>query len=108
MHRAEAGEVTVSVDNNVSQFVEIIPLRQYLNTVSAKCAVEPAQGRIQINWLDDDRQFISTSIEVFDCETDFTTHSMIITSPAEARFAVVYTSGHSAKSVIFNNNSLQM
>lgn len=107
-YRPETGEVTVSVKNTVSQFVEVAPLRSYLNTVSAKCATGPAQGRIQINWLDADKQFISTSIEVFDCQTEFTSQSMSVTSPPEARFAIVYTGGHTDLPIIFNRNSLQM
>lgn len=102
-----AGQVTVSVSTPASQAVPIVEGRPYRNSVTARCANEPAQGRMQVNWLDSSSNFISTDIIVFDCTALDTTYSMDVVAPDKATLAVVYATGHTSKPIIFSVVSLK-
>ncbi len=84
----------VSVDLNASQAVSVQGGVHYLNKVTARCADQPSQGRMQVNWLDVQGRFIIANIIPFDCESFWAEHSMEVLSPSNAATAIVYISGH--------------
>jgi hypothetical protein len=100
-------EFIVSVASPAYQVVPVMPGRRYLNTVKARCEVQPAQGRIQVNWLDSKSKFISTDIRVFDCLTSLVEHSMEVIAPHNATFAVIYASGHTSIPLVFSEISFR-
>lgn len=105
--RMDEGGIMVSVENPAYQVVPVTPGRLYLNTVTARCAGEPAQGRVQVNWLDAEQQFVKADIRVFDCSIEQAMHSMKVVSPSGAEYAVVYASGHTPASLILSEVSFR-
>ena len=88
------GQITSSVSKPAYQVLPVKPGHHYLNSVTAICSQQPTQGRVQVNWLDSDSDFMTTSLLVFDCITTESTHSMEVTAPSRASEAVVYAIGH--------------
>lgn len=99
--------MTVSVSSNVSQAVAVQGGKRYLNKVSARCADQPTQGRVQVNWLDLQGQFITTNIVTFDCDSLWEEHSMEVTSPFNAVTAIVYISGNTSIPLEYKENSFR-
>lgn len=97
----------VSVSSNASQAVSVQGGKRYLNRVSARCAGQPSQGRVQVNWLDSQGQFIATNILPFDCESLWAEHSMEVSSPSNAVTAIVYTTGNTKIPLEFKENSFR-
>lgn len=105
--RQESGGVLVSVESPAYQTVPVVPERRYKNVAIARCHEQSAQGRLQVNWLDSKHVFISTDIQVFDCEASATQYSMELGSPGGAAFAFVYATGHTTTPLVFNNMSFR-
>lgn len=103
----QSDNITVSVSSPAFQVVSVTPGRTYQNTVSTICADQLTQGRMQVNWLDSNSVFISTDIQVFDCEFKETTLAMVVKSPRNAAYAVVYASGHTSMPITFNKVSFK-
>jgi hypothetical protein len=99
--------ITVSVASSASQAVSVSPGRRYINTVVARCYEETSLGRVQINWLDREGQFIRADIKTFDCRPDWTEQTMEGVVPPSAAVAIVYTVGHTATPIQFRKNSLR-
>lgn len=99
--------ITVSVLSPAYQVVSVVPGRRYQNSVTAVCADQPSQGRVQVNWLDSKDIFISTDIRVFDCTSSEVSHSMEVIAPGDASSAVVYASGHTNVPVILRKVSFK-
>jgi hypothetical protein len=89
--------VTVNDKEPVTQTIEIQPDSKYVNSLSIKCHKENSQGRLQVNWLDADKKYISSSGSAYDCKQNWTRYSEIIFSPPGSKYAQVYISGHSDK-----------
>ena len=104
--RTDAG-IAVSVVSPAAQTVLVTPRRKYLMEISSQCAKEPSKGRIQINWTDINRKFISTNIRVFDCKTSPAKHSMVVISPPNAVNATVYATGHTKIPLVFMKASFR-
>lgn len=102
-----AGQVAVTVTAPASQPVSVVPGRRYQNSVTAMCADQPTQGRVQVNWLDSKGGFITTDINVFNCSSAETSHSMEVTAPANASTAIVYATAHGNLSVIITKVSFR-
>jgi len=105
-HDAKEGHVTVTVSSVGVQTAQVSSGRRYLNAVVAKCGSTPSQGRIQINWLDSHSQIVHVDIKVFDCDSQWTKHTMEVVAPKDAVLAVVYVAGHSSVPLVFKSNSL--
>ena len=99
--------ISAKVTTPAIQSVAVLSGQRYLNTVVARCFKEVTSGRVQINWLDVNGQFITTDIKTFYCMSDWTEHKMEITAPLSAAVAIVYTSGHTATAIQFQKNSLK-
>lgn len=99
--------ITVSVLSPAYQVVSVVAGRRYQNSVTAVCADQPSQGRVQINWLDSKSNFISIDIRVFDCTPSEVSHSMEVIAPRDASYAVVYASGHTEVPLIFRKVSFK-
>ncbi|TKB26115.1 glycosyl transferase [Desulfopila sp. IMCC35006] len=101
------GILTVSVSAPAYQIVPVRPGRRYKNSITARCAIQPSQGRMQVNWLDSKSNFISTDIQVFGCTMSDTTYTMEVVAPSKSVKAVVYASSHTNIPIIFNRVSFK-
>ncbi|MDO7898339.1 phospholipid carrier-dependent glycosyltransferase [Pseudomonas citrulli] len=99
--------LTVTVKTPATQRVEVTPGQTFTSGVSARCAAQPTSGRVQTNWMDAQGQFISASIETFDCTPQWATHEMTVVAPDEAAFAIVYASGHTDTPLAFKSLSFR-
>ncbi|MEH6350209.1 phospholipid carrier-dependent glycosyltransferase [Pseudomonas sp. 3JA] len=99
--------LTVNVKTPATQRVEVTPGLTYINSVSARCATTVTAGRIQANWMDDQGNFITTSIETFDCTTQWETHEMSVVAPANAASVIIYASGHTDTPLEFKSLSFR-
>ena len=99
--------ITVTAVTPAVQTVEVMPERRYQNSVTAKCADQPGQGRVQVNWLDKNGGFISTDIYVFNCTLPETTRTIEVIAPANATIAAVYATGHSNLPIIITKVSFR-
>ncbi|WP_434604448.1 phospholipid carrier-dependent glycosyltransferase [Pseudomonas sp. Z4-7] len=99
--------LTVNVKTPATQRVDVTPGLTYTNSVSARCTEAATTGRIQANWIDDQGDFISASIETFDCTTHWETHEMSVIAPANATSAVIYASGHTDTPLEFKSLSFR-
>ena len=91
----------MTVEYPVSQFVQIEPNKKYLLEVGSSCFNSlHATYRLQINWLDENSEYISTYIKVFNCTNNLSKTSRIVKAPNNAKLAVVYATGHTKTPVI--------
>jgi len=104
---ADNGVLLVSEADPVVQTVNVSPGGHYLNTVRARCAEEPTPGRVQINWLDIKGRIVNTDIKIFGCSPIWTEHTMEVTAPSNAEYAVVFVTGHTKIPLEFKSNSLR-
>jgi hypothetical protein len=101
------GGIIVSSSSPAKQKVSVVPGKHYLKTLTASCAIEQTQGRIQVNWLDEDSSLISTDIRIFDCIPKPVFHTMEVVAPHGAVNAVVYATGHTEKSLVIHEVSFK-
>ncbi|MDR1074898.1 MAG: hypothetical protein LBL59_00905 [Xanthomonadaceae bacterium] len=101
------GVATVSVGAPITQTVPVTPGRRYYNQVLAKCDAQPAQGRVQINWLDKDGEFLGTDITVFPCGQDWERHGQTVRAPERAANAIVFGGSHGEKTIQLSEVSLK-
>lgn len=101
------GEVIVNVQRPVTQIIDVIPGVRYQNTVTARCAAEMTQGRVQVNWLDAGSNFLAADIKVFDCSNESQAYVMEVAAPKDAAKAVVYAVGHTNADLIVEKVSFR-
>ncbi len=99
--------LTVSVKTPATQRVDVTPGLTYINSVSARCATTATTGRVQANWMDEQGDFLTTSIETFDCTTQWETHEMNVVAPANAASVIIYASGHTDTPLEFKSLSFR-
>jgi hypothetical protein len=104
---ARSQTMIVSVNALASQSFLVKPNQSYLNTVMSRCHKEKTQGRIQINWLNKNNEFLGASIKVFDCTSAWSEQSMEIISPKDATSAIAYVAGHNLIPIEFSKNSVK-
>ena len=108
LHQSPAGGVIVTATKPIFQLVSVQSGETYLNKVTFRCHENKAAfARTQINWLDADRKFISTSIRVFNCENNWQTAEQHATAPNGATQAVVYGSSSSNTPIEVSRISLK-
>jgi len=97
------GTVRASVSSPVTQNVSVISGQRYKNSVVARCvsAESPKQGRIQVNWHDARGLFIGTSIELFECKTNWEEFEAEFSAPDKAVSAEVYVTSHTENELEF-------
>jgi hypothetical protein len=105
IHDAINGIVTVNISSNVVQLTQVKSGHTYRNAIISRCNKEPGQGRIQVNWLDNDSKLISADAVLFECSDSWTEHSMEVIAPLKAAYAIIYTVGHTDISLQFKKNS---
>ncbi|MDE0000417.1 MAG: hypothetical protein OXP09_21340 [Gammaproteobacteria bacterium] len=93
------GTVLVTATSPVTQSVPVEPGRRYLNEITAKCADQPARGRVQVSWRDAQWNPLGTEIASFHCRTGWVVESLEVTAPQGAANAVVFGAGHTATPV---------
>lgn len=103
----KSGGIVVSVSKPATKAVKVNASHKYLYTAYAKCYDKKAQGRLQINWLDIKGQFLSTTIQIFDCTNMLEKYETIMTAPEEAYTGIVYAGSHSNDAVVFKSLSLR-
>lgn len=105
---ADDGEsFLVSVSAPATQTIKLRGGARYINEVTARCASTPGQGRIQINWHDEQMQFITASIKVYDCSADWQVHQQRVIAPRDAAFATVYGASHTNTPIEITRISLR-
>lgn len=102
------GSLQVSVESPAYSLVEIKPGKKYRYTADALCAIGPAKGRLQVNWLGSDRKLLHTDIELFDCSYQSKAYSMVLNAPLRARHALIYASSHEKAPIIFKKISFRI
>lgn len=95
----EDGSVLVTVSAPITQSAPVEAGRSYLNRVTAKCADQPARGRLQVIWRSADREMLGTEIFSFPCRTIWATESQEVVAPQGAATAVVFGTGHAAQPI---------
>ncbi|KJZ55932.1 phospholipid carrier-dependent glycosyltransferase [Pseudomonas marginalis] len=98
---------SVNVKEPATQAVTVEAGRSYKNSVSVRCSAGVTQGRIQVNWHDAQGAFISTNIQVYTCSSDWQSHEMTVTAPAQATTAIIYASGHTEEPLVFKSVSFK-
>ena len=107
IHKKENSSLIVTVSKNATQYFDVEPSREYKLSVQAKCYSQSAQFRLQINWLDKSNNFIETSLKPIDCEMNFKDYSMNVISPSNAKYGVIYATGHTETPVEFHMLSVK-
>jgi len=97
----------VTVESPAYQIVEVQPDSKYLLRVKASCHETQTKGRMQVNWLNNNDEFIIANIESFDCEFESKTHEKKIVSPDLAHKAIIYASGHAKEALIIQEVSFK-
>ena len=105
--RPAEGGVQVTVAAPAYSVVPVSRGGRYRYTADARCAADPAQGRLQVNWLRADGNLARADIEVFDCKAAETTYAMDVSAPSDAVQAQVYASAHGHVPVIFSRVSFK-
>jgi hypothetical protein len=97
----------VSVSSPATQTIKLTGGIRYINEVTARCGPTPTQGRIQINWHDEQMQFITASIKIFDCSDDWQINRQIVIAPKNATFGTVYAASHTTTPIEITRISLR-
>jgi hypothetical protein len=97
----------VTVSHAASQVVSVRPLRHYLLTAVAGCHEERTEGRLQVNWLDDEGNIVEVAISTFECEFETKAFTAELQAPAAATLGIVYASGHHETPLYFEALSLK-
>ena len=101
------GSVMVSRGAPVIQVVPVRPGDFYLNAVTARCADEFGQGRVQVNWRDENGAILKSDLRVFRCRQTFRLESQEVKAPPGAATAAVYGVSHSDAPVVVLRVSLR-
>ena len=88
------GAIAVSLHAPVMQAVAVEAGQTYLNSVTARCGGGLGDGRVQVNWIDDDDRFLQADVRVFHCRDSWMVESQEVTAPSGAAFAIVYGTSH--------------
>lgn len=99
--------LVVSVDAAAFQVVPVSSGRRYRNTVRAVCPDQPTKGRLQVNWQDGQSRLIRADIQLFNCSSEASEHSMDVIAPDGAASAAVYASGNTSTPVLFRQVSFR-
>jgi hypothetical protein len=87
--------------NVISQRISIRPFEQIKIVTLVSSATKPsATGRIQINWVGDNDQFISSSIKVIDVSKKEQRFENIVVAPAGAVAGILYVAPHTANDIL--------
>jgi len=105
--RTAAGELIVSEPCHAHQTVPVGPDLRYRLAVTARSADRPAQGRLQVVWLDASGQPLRADIEVFSCAATPEEHVAVVTAPAGTAAAQVYACGHTTDAIIVTEVSFR-
>lgn len=93
--------IDVSQKTAIHLVINIQPNVQYLNRAKVSCSNAPALGRLQVTWLDIQKKNIKSDLRVISCSDEVTTEEMVIDSPSNARYAIVYATGHEQVPISF-------
>lgn len=107
VERPRGGGVLVDVATPASTVVPIVGDNLYRYEATARCHRGPAQGRLQVNWLDTSGNLILPEIQVFSCTEKAETHAIDLKAPPSARYAVVFASGHESARLLFEKVSFR-
>jgi hypothetical protein len=87
--------------NVLSQRILVRPFEQINVVARAASASKPSgTGRLQINWVGADDQFISSSIKVIDLSNKLQKFEATIVAPAGAQAGILYVAPHTANDIL--------
>lgn len=105
--KVDTGTFTVTVSETATQVVKVRGGVRYRNEVTVRCPEAKGQARLQVNWHDAQMEFITASIQIFDCAHDWQDHRQTITTPKHAAFGIVYGASHTSSPVEITRISLR-
>jgi hypothetical protein len=103
--RAHTGQISVLADPS-GGLVSLVPVKGdtvYSLGHWSRADLPKQNGRVQINWLDANLNFIDATISVFQVTTTWTWHQVSASAPAKASFAHIYVSVHENSEVFFDD-----
>ncbi|GHU35106.1 hypothetical protein AGMMS50256_29750 [Betaproteobacteria bacterium] len=80
--------------NVLTQRFNVIPNEHLLISTRARSISGTAKGRIQVNWINEKEQFLSSEIAVFQVDTSDEDFQKSVTVPANAKWGIVYVTPH--------------
>ncbi|WP_153098972.1 hypothetical protein [Paraburkholderia hayleyella] len=87
--------------NVLTQLVAVVPSTRYKLVARAAAGVGPmAVGRLQINWVDKNKDFLSTSSRTISVDATARDYEVEVTSPADVTMARLYVSPHGPHDVL--------
>jgi 4-amino-4-deoxy-L-arabinose transferase-like glycosyltransferase len=94
--RAHSGQrgVLATTQTGFHQQVAVEADKPYILSYYARADQGGCQARLQINWLDTNKQFVTTSIDVVNVGDDWGPQTMWVTAPPNATTGLVYISTH--------------
>ncbi len=100
--QTDEGFLIVNGASRATQYVSVRSGTIYLNSVKSRCHDETTQGRVQVNWLDEKGNLLSTNIKVYACRNEWHIVSQEVVAPADAVNAIVYASSHGERPIEIN------
>lgn len=107
VHPADGDTLIVTVSSPAVQSVPVQAGGVYMNEVHSRCRDPFAQVRVQVNWLDARAEFISASLQSFDCTPEWSAKRQEVIAPPLAVSAVVYAAAHTEKKVEIDSVSFK-
>ena len=101
------GSAIVRKGAPVTQTVPVRAGEFYLNEVTVRCAGESGQGRVQVNWLDEQGAFLNSDLRAFTCRQAFRVESQEVKAPPGSAAATVYGVGHGEAPVVVSRVSFR-
>lgn len=101
------GSAKLTINSAISQAVPIRENVRVFMSAETICPVKDSIGRLQINWHNENDEFIKTSIKTFPCKDIPETHSVEYVSPNNTKYGIVYISGHLDEPITFKSVSVK-
>jgi len=106
--RPRTGKLAAKCFGATNIFFQRVPVEEgavYILRQYVRADIEGQKARLQINWLDQESRFLTTSIRVVEVYSEWTQYEMWVTAPYNATQAQVYASPHEDSVVYFDDFS---
>lgn len=98
--------VLVNNINFMSQNIGVEPGKVYKYELQAKCDSDESLFRMQLNWFDENRDFITSDIIMEQCSPVMKSHKILFMSPDNASSSTYYIVGGDERNVSISSASL--
>lgn len=95
--RRSSGSAIATLESPITQTVAVTAGHQYLYQTKMRCLDTPSEVRVQVNWMESNRQFIESTIVVERCAADWKDFSSIMIAPSRAAWATIYGTAHTPR-----------